>query len=876
MPKVRFKGLNDISEHFPFRRTVGPYVQDRYGLTHAFIRLDAPANDVASSDRMVALQQSIVTLLEALPEEIWQMQFHYSNSGDYRREIADHGRFGGGGDVVDMLRKTRVLRLGVASDQRDLVRPELMLVISCLPDVGGAVGRALISSKSGTVSLQERTPNEKETREADAALRLSISIMADVFSRVGIDCRQMDVEGVVEHLYQLWNPALAALVPVNYTYGLTPFNDGWLTQNWSLKRDHWVIGAGAQTRYHGLVSLNVQPEGGSTPGIVDRLTLASGIRDLRVTTSIRRIDKNTQTEQLRFALSRTVKSMEESLSLYDRVFEPNKRVDPSLQRYNIEASTRADEARKLLEDIQTGREFQVNCQLVAHTWADSLEKLNHNRSILLARFAEINGARGVCETEPTYYVTRASLPGSVEPMPRNLKVRSRMAADLTPLTAGFTGVDTPLCVFRSSSGGLIPINLFDSPSTTAPLVFVSGASGKGKSFLINQLILQHMIDDALLVILDVGGSYRPIVELLGGKMISLDLSRPFCFNPLQVYSTGSGGEFRIPSPAERSRTVATLEALLVQPDDAGGMVPIELRNEVDAALEFCFHQAAARNAPFITLSNLFKRLSSLAGVGQELASRLKPFTKGQEYGEWFDGPTTVDFRSRVVCFDLKGIRSDKRLCAAMTPVIVNYVYDLVMRNRGCKKIVIQDEMWEFVANERMLDFITEAWKTFRKEDAVTIGCTQSLASDIADSVVGTAVVSNTDTYFLLPQGGAIENTRVSAMLDLTDGQRDILENLRSGVEVDADGEVYGWRSALLIRGRGPSTGRSGEIIIRATPEEYWTATTAPVEIDMRNRYTRANGGDVLPAIEQLAREYPGGYVAAKRLKDQKIRKLPES
>ena len=82
------------------------------------------------------------------------------------------------------------------------------------------------------------------------------------------------------------------------------------------------------------------------------------------------------------------------------------------------------------------------------------------------------------------------------------------------------------------------LNLHDSSDVNAPFCFVTGASGSGKSFLLNEIIKQHMIGNSCLYALDgSGASCAPIIELIGGKILRLSADpvsgeEPFCFNPL--------------------------------------------------------------------------------------------------------------------------------------------------------------------------------------------------------------------------------------------------------------------------------------------------------------------------------------------------------
>jgi hypothetical protein len=546
--------------------------------------------------------------------------------------------------------------------------------------------------------------------------------------------------------------------------------------------------------------------------------------------------------------------MKEPLSVWDRILRPNRQEDPITAQYNVEAKAEVDEANKLIAEMRDNRQFQVLCQLIAHTWAPTPELLKRQKNLLLARFGDMQNSRGASETFSSYYILRSSLPGSVEPLPRWCKVKASMAADLVPINKSFETDDPPLCCFRSAAGGLVKLDLFDTSNVNAPMAFVAGSSGSGKSFLINQLIFQHLVDDALVIILDVGGSYDRLVKLLGGRTMAF--TERFCFNPLQVYSGQAPGRL---SKEARGRMVAALEAMMVQPDDPGGMMPVELINYVDQAVEACFEVAASRNQPLVVVSDIHRKFASYPGVRENLEMRLRPFVRGQVYGDRVDGPTTVDLRSDLLYIDMKGISGEKRLAAAFTPIMVNYIHDLVMASRKRRKILIFDELWEHILNERLMRFICAAWKTYRKENSVVIGSSQHLGADIADNaVVGGALIQNTDTWLMLQQGREENIRRTIELLGLTEGQSDILRNLKQRRGVNAEGAFENWRSALMVRGRGTQRENSGEIRIMPTPKEYWLATTDPAEIVFFDEVRAAHDGDIRHALNFCAAQHPHG------------------
>jgi hypothetical protein len=853
--REKFKRFNDIEDHVPFIDIYGNLLLDIYACSHAFYEVDAPAADVASTDRLAAVQEQLANMVDHFPEKICQIQFNYATSGDYRKEITAHAQYGGNWPVANRLRETRATRLLEETKARSLIKTKTVMILSVLPKNGGALHPNKLSlAGGGDIWMAKRIPDLLDIQEAEASLKIAESVVDDCLQKVGIRARRMSSSEIASFYYELFNQDLSGDwgIPINYNYDETPFNDAWLCNSWEWDGSCFKIGE----YWHSWISMNAKPQE-STPRLIERITTGLPMPGLRVCLSIRRLDKSQEADRLRTRRNLTMQRMKEPLSWIDKVISPSKKEDIRTAEYNIEAKDEIDEANILLSELRSGKEFLAMCQLVVHTWSRSREEIMERREIITSRIADMNKARGLPEYHSAYEVMRSSLPGSVEPLYRWVKVKGKMAADLVPLDKGFEGgQEDPVCLFRNRSGGLVKLNLFQKGVANAPLAFVSGASGSGKSFLVNQIIMQHLIGDSIGVIMDVGGSYAPLIEIMGGQMIKFDTEKPLCINPLQVYGSPKGTE---PSASDRARICRAIEPMLIQPDDPQGVLPPHVIAILDRAVEAAFAESAVHFTPFVTLSDLHRIINAYPDGGNLVAARLKPFTRGQLYGQWFDGPTTIDLRSRMVCFDMKGIAREARLMKALAPMVVNYVYDIIMANRSRPKMLIMDEMWSFLAQERIMNFVVEAWKTFRKENTLVVGISQSLAGDVASNkYVAAAVVQNTETWFMLSQGKEVDTKAAVDLLGLTEGQSDLLLNLKQYRGIAKNGRAESWRECLLIRASHNLAENSGVIRIQSTPEEYWLATTEPAEAAMLREVATRMKGDFFAAAQYLAEKHPAG------------------
>ena len=845
----------DFAEHAPYVDMAQRYLIDHYGCAHAFFEIEAPSADVASAGRLVNIQTQIVNIIERLPAQIGQIQFIYTTNGDYRRMISEHAEYVSGWPIIDYLRQERAKLLMGESARRLLIRSSTIMVLACLPKEVGQNGvLSELKRTDGNIKLSRKPITRAQFEESVATLAIGESIIKDSLAKLGIRVQPINAEGVADYLYRLFNQGLAwdVGIPVIYDYDITPINDAWLCSDVELMPDCLKIG----DYFHGFVSMAGKPQE-TTPRVVEMLTTKLGFSDVRVTTSIRRLDKNEEMEKLRKMRMLSVGRMKEPLNMLDRLKNPTAQESSAFVNLNVEAKDQVEEANELLSDLRAGADYLATLQLGVHFWAKDHAELERRRELIMVQMSNMNRARPWPEKSATLPVFKATLPASIEPFHHSLKVRGKMAADLVPIHRGFEGGAEPVCLFRNSTGGLVSMNLFNSTQTDAPMAFVAGGAGSGKSFLINQVLMQHMVETPLIIILDVGGSYSSLIRLVGGQVLEFNEETPFCFNPLQIYGGGTSGTLVEPDVAARSRMVRSIEAMVSSESDPGGMLDEAHITKIDRAIETAFTVAITHGKPYVGTSDLLKLFTEYQDSAL-LAERIKPFTRGQLYGKWFDGPTNVDLRTQVLCFDLKGIRKVKRLTKALVPLIINYIHDIVMANRGQRKIIVFDEMWEFILSSNMMNFIVEAWKTFRKENSALIGCSQNLATDIASNErIKGAIIQNTETWMLLNQGPGNENRLTSDLLGLTDGQHDLLSNLQRCHRIDRDGSIQNWREGLLIRGKGEK-GESGKIRIQPTAQEYWLSTMHPSEITERERVLQQFDGDLMRAIDYLAKKHPGG------------------
>ena len=125
----------------------------------------------------------------------------------------------------------------------------------------------------------------------------------------------------------------------------------------------------------------------------------------------------------------------------------------------------------------------------------------------------------------------SSLPAMAETNKRDQDLLTSNAADLVPVEMPWQGTPrSPLFLLETPYRQLIPFSLFD-PGLSDSNMLVVAKSGGGKTFMVQQLLLMSARDNPLISIIERGDSYRPVVELMGGRMITMSLDSDQTINP---------------------------------------------------------------------------------------------------------------------------------------------------------------------------------------------------------------------------------------------------------------------------------------------------------------------------------------------------------
>jgi type IV secretion system protein TrbE len=332
---------------------------------------------------------------------------------------------------------------------------------------------------------------------------------------------------------------------------------------------------------------------------------------------------------------------------------------------------------------------------------------------------------------------------------------------------------------------------------------VLGATGSGKSFLLNFLVTHAQQYEPETVIFDLGQSYRKLATLLQGSYLEIGLQSPgLTINP-----------FALPPTPQNLHFLHAFARVLVEGTDAYRMSDAEDR-ELYEAIENVYVLDPPQRRLF-TLANLLPRA---------LSARLAKWVEGGRYATVFDHIDDTLSLQRFQVFDFEAMRAYPAVLEPLLFYVLHRVTDRVCapEHASILKLCVLDEAWRFIQHPRLRSYVEDALKTWRKRNATMILATQSI-EDFASADLLRTVVESCPTKLLLANP-SLDRHRYADLFQLNDAELDRLT------------ELLPRRQLLLKR---PALAKV--LTLTVDPTSYWIYTNTPPDNERVTTMFREHG-----------------------------------
>jgi conjugation system TraG family ATPase len=535
----------------------------------------------------------------------------------------------------------------------------------------------------------------------------------------------------------------------------------------------------------------------------------------------------------------------------------------SLSGQSRENAVTAETISRFLQEAATGEHLPVKVHANVMIWSKSREGLSE------AGLQVVSGLnkRGIVphlETINTHAIWYGGIPGNAGAIPgyETYDSFAEQALCLLPLETNAKPVvkAAGMRLGDRQTGCPIQVDLSDEPMRKHFVdnrnKFVLGGSGSGKSFLMNLLIRAYYELLAHIVLLDIGGSYKALCELLGGLYYTYSEKEPITFNPF-LLDEGDRPDI------EKKESIKTLLLALWKKSDEQF-----LRSEY-VALSNALHEYYEFLAVNTTIQACFNSWYEFVRdvyapkLAQEKVKDkdfdldnflyvLRPYYKGGEYDFLLnatDQPSLL--HERLVVFDIDSIRDNPILFTVVTIIIMDLFIGKMRKLKGVRKVFIIEEAWKAIAKEGMSEYIKYLFKTVRKFNGEAIVVTQDIEDIISSPIVKNAIINNADCKILLDLSKFLNRfEQLEELLGLTEDDKIKVLSLNK-----ANDPAYKYKEVFIGFAKGPSQIYRTEVSL----EEYLVFTTEESEKVKVNNYALQHGG-IRKGVAALATDIRAGVV----------------
>jgi type IV secretory pathway VirB4 component len=379
-------------------------------------------------------------------------------------------------------------------------------------------------------------------------------------------------------------------------------------------------------------------------------------------------------------------------------------------------------------------------------------------------------------------------------------------------------------------------------------------TGGGKTFLAQLMLLMMARSLPLVSILERGDSYSPLVQLMGGRVINVQLDGGETLNPWDL----PDGE-TVPSNEKTAFLMNLTRHML---GESHGSDTSLLDNVLTEAITRVYKRCSIRYSnPIPTFNDLREELANWRDAEKMqrtideahlAAIKLRQWTEGGIYAKLFDRPTNLRLDSDWLFFNVEGLSADPKLETAMSMLIAGAMASRAAGKSGRPSVSVLDECWFLLDSTSLAPEVVQLYRTARKRNSSVWGISQTVEDFVGTEsnprVHGPGILKNATTKIVGQQPGDV----APLVNHLNLNPAAIHEVKGFGAPRKGKGA-----EALLVIGERAETTQT--IRISPTALSYWVCTTFPRERKYRAWFLqRSAGRPLLERYQELAAKFPQG------------------
>ena len=231
--------------------------------------------------------------------------------------------------------------------------------------------------------------------------------------------------------------------------------------------------------------------------------------------------------------------------------------------------------------------------------------------------------------------------------------------------------------------------------------------------------------------------------------------------------------------------------------------------------------------------------------------RLQNWTSTGQY-PMFDRETDLDVSKNVILADLKGLDSDKQLQKIYTMLISEIFSDKMYYVKDRRKVLVRDEAWSIMQNEKARRFFVEDMRTARKNGFVTITATQGPLDYLNPSPEdGRAILNNAQVnIFCRIETPKLANDVIEEF-DIPENMKKELNSLGVKKQYTPDGQLIAAYADFLMV--ASYNGKKNFFILKNQlhPFEYNLYSSSPEDNALVDYYMRVQTDKKFESLEEV-------------------------